>query len=354
MHGQAKHLLRHGVAYGQFSGSIGHGGLLIQRNRVMHHSGDAGGFQLFLQRFAVLDPNGVLGVDAGVMGLDIGGGSDASLAEQRVVVFGGLLAQGNFFFKNRQLGQQDGGLDRVQPAVNTHTDVVVTPVLAMAGNLADDFGQFVVTGKNGAAVTVAAQRFAGKETGAGDGAEVAAFAAFVAGAKTLRCVFNHRKAVPGGNGVNGVKVGALAVQADRDDGFGSRGDGGFKQSRVQVVGARVNIDIHRLGAQQGDGFGGGDVSKAGGDDFIAGPNAQRHLGDLQRVGAVGYGDAVFGAGEGGQLFFKLGHFRAKNVLAVGQHALDAGVDLALDAGLLGFKVDEFDHGVGFGLVITGA
>ena len=168
----------------------------------------------------------------------------------------------------------------------------------------------------------------------------------------MGCVFNHRYAVFCGNGVNGVHVCALAVQADRDDGAGSRRDGGFELGRIKVVSARVNIDIHRLGAQQGHGFGGGNVGKAGGDDFIAGANAQCHLGDLQGVGAIGHGNAVPGAGEGGQLFFKLGHFRAKNVLAVGQHALNAGINLVFDAGLLGFEVDEFDHGVGVSIFVT--
>ena len=37
VHGQAEHLLRHCVAHGQSSGGVGHGGLLVQRNGVMHH-----------------------------------------------------------------------------------------------------------------------------------------------------------------------------------------------------------------------------------------------------------------------------------------------------------------------------
>ena len=133
----------------------------------MHHGGNAGSLELFLQRLTVLDTDGVLGIHAGVVGLDVRRAANTRLAEQRVVILGNLLAQGNFFFKNRQFGQQDGGLDRVQPAVHAHADVVVAPVLAVAGDLSDDFGQFVVAGKDGAAVAVAAKRLAGKETGAG-------------------------------------------------------------------------------------------------------------------------------------------------------------------------------------------
>lgn len=171
--------------------------------------------------------------------------------------------------------------------------MVVAAVLAVAGNLPHDFGQFVVVREDGPAVPVAAQWFAGEEAGARNGGQVAAFAAFVGGAKALGGVFNDRDAVFGGDGVDGVKIGALAVQTHGHDGFGPGGDGGFEQGRVQVEGAGVNVHVHRLGPQQGHGLGRGDVGKAGGDDFVAWANAQRHLGNLQCVGAVGHGDAVF-------------------------------------------------------------
>lgn len=222
--------------------------------------------------------------------------------------------------------------------------MVVAAVLAVAGNLPHDFGQFVVVGEDGAAVAVATQGFAGEEAGARNGGQVAAFAAFVGGAKALRGVFDDGDAVFGGDGVDGVKIGALAVQADGHDGFGAWGDSGFEQGRVQVVGAGIDVHIHRFGTQQGHGLGRGNVGKAGGDDFVARANAQRHLGNLQRVGAVGHGDAVLGAGVGGQLLLQLSHFGAQDVLAVVQHALYAGVDLGLEPLVLGFEVDEVHGG----------
>ena len=54
---------------------------------------------------------------------------------------------------------------------------------------------------------------------------------------------------------------------------------------------------------------------------------------------------MFGAGVGGQLFFKLDHFGAQDVLAVLQHAGNGCIQLNLDAGLLGFEVDKFNHGL---------
>ncbi|MCY1508843.1 hypothetical protein D9M68_431660 [compost metagenome] len=149
--------------------------------------------------------------------------------------------------------------------------------------------------------------------------------------------------MPRGDFVDGVEVGALTIQADRHDGPGTRGDGGLERRRIQVVRARVDIDEDRRRAEQRHGLGGRDVSEARRDDFVARPDAQRHLRDLQRIGAVGAGDAMRGAGVARELLLQFGDFRAKDVLAVGQHALDARVDPVLDAGLLGFQVDEFDH-----------
>lgn len=268
--------------------------------------------------------------------------------QKGVVRVGYALALVQFFVQHGQFGQQDGGLQGVQAAVHSHAHMVVTAVLTVAGDLAHDFGQLVVVGEDRPAVAVAAQGFAGEEAGACNRRQIAAFAAFVSCSKALGGVFNDGYAVLSRNGVDGVKVGALAVQAHGHDGFGSRGDGGFEQGRVNVVGARVDVHIHRLGPEQGHGLSGGDVSKAGGDNFVARAYAQRHLGDLQRVGAVGHGDAVLGAGVGGQLFFQVGHFRAQNVLAVVEYALNAFVNLSLQALVLGFEVDEF-HGSGFRL-----
>lgn len=221
---------------------------------------------------------------------------------------------------------------------------MITPVLTVTGDLPHDFGQFVDVGKDGTAVAVAAQGFAGEEAGACNRGQVAAFATFVRGTKALGRVFNDGNAVLGSNGVDGVKVCTLTVQTDRDDGFRAGCDGRFEQAWVQVVGARVNIDIDRLGSQQSHGLCCSDVGKARGNDFVPGANAQRHLGNLQRISAVGHSDAMLGAGVGGQLFFQLSHFGAKNVLAVVEHALYASVNVSLKALVLGFEVDKV-HGV---------
>ncbi|MNT13323.1 hypothetical protein D3C72_1482890 [compost metagenome] len=145
------------------------------------------------------------------------------------------------------------------------------------------------------------------------------------------------------DGVDLVEIGALSVQRDRNDGLGARGDRRLQQGWIQIVGPRVDVDVDRLRAQQGDRFRRCNVVEPGGDDLVAGADSQRHLHDLQRVGSVGATDAVLRPRIGCELFFQFGDFRAEDVLAMGQHALDPRVDLVLDASLLGFEVDEIDH-----------
>ena len=69
-----------------------------------------------------------------------------------------------------------------------------------------------------------------------------------------------------------AKVNRLPVQMHRQNDFGARRDGRLQQGRVEVVGARVDVHVGRLGVQQCHGLGGGDVGEAGGDDFVARPD----------------------------------------------------------------------------------
>ena len=74
MHGQAHdltgQLLRDRGAVG--AAKMGVGRLLIEGYRVVHGGGDAGGVQAGLEGVAVLDPEGVLGEDAGAIVLGPG------------------------------------------------------------------------------------------------------------------------------------------------------------------------------------------------------------------------------------------------------------------------------------------
>ena len=74
VHGQAHdltgNLLGHRGAVG--AAEMGVGRLFVERHRVMHGGGDAGLVQTGLEGVAILDPEGVLGEDAGAVFLGPG------------------------------------------------------------------------------------------------------------------------------------------------------------------------------------------------------------------------------------------------------------------------------------------
>lgn len=80
MHGQAHHLS------GQLLGDrgavgaaeVGVGRLFVERHRVVHGGGEAGVMQAGLEGVAILDPEGVLGEDAGAVVLEPGRGRKGS------------------------------------------------------------------------------------------------------------------------------------------------------------------------------------------------------------------------------------------------------------------------------------
>ena len=342
VHGQAHHFGGQQVAHGQ-RGIGGDGGLFVERNRVVHGGGDACVFQGGLNGGAVWHAHGVLGIRTDVVRLDKRRGYARSGQFLRIHLRH-FAAQADFFFEDGQFRQQNGGLQGVQTAVYAHADVVVAAVLAVPRDLADGGGEVFVIREHRAAVAVAAQRFAGEKAGAGDGGQVAGLAAFVARAETLRRVFDDGQAVFDGNGVNRVEIGALAVERHGNNRFGALCNRGFEFGGVEVAGVFAHIRIHGFCAQEGDGFGGGDVGEARGNHFVARAHAQSHQRDLQRVGAVGHADAVFRAAKGGEFFFQFGHFGPEDVLPVREHFLYARVDLVFNARLLGGEVDEL-HGV---------
>ena len=148
-------------------------------------------------------------------------------------------------------------------------------------------------------------------------------------AEALRRILDHGNvAAPRGDGADLVHVGGLAVQAHRHDGAGAIGDRRIEQRRVHVGGVGLDVDEHRLGADQRDDFGGGDESERRGHDFIAGPDAERHERDHQRVGAARDRDAVAAVGVGGEALLELAHLGTEDVLAVIEHGLDARIDVA--------------------------
>jgi hypothetical protein len=120
--------------------------------------------------------------------------------------------------------------------------------------------------------------------------------------------------------------------------------------RVDVAGVGLDVDKHRLAAEQHDHLGRGCEGEGRGDDFIARLQAQCHQADQQRFGAASHRDAVLGARVGGELVFKLLDLGAHDVLAVVEHALNARVDGFAQRRILRLEVDELDQNRSFGCI----
>src|SRR5690606_37991021 len=145
----------------------------------------------------------------------------------------------------RQLGQEYGGLQGIEAAVNPHTDVMVPAVLTMPRDLANDLGELRVRREDGAAVAVAAERLRREEAGAADHTEIARLSSLVAGAEALCRVFDHRQPVPFGYRVDRVEIGALAVKRYGNYRPRTRRDRLFYQPGIDVAGRRVYVHVNR-------------------------------------------------------------------------------------------------------------
>ena len=72
------------------------------------------------------------------------------------------------------------------------------------------------------------------------------------------------------------------------------------------------------------------------------PDAKRHHGDEQGVGAAGDADAMLHADIIGEARFEFSDLRSQDVLAVVQNPVDAAFHFRADHVLLGFEIDEID------------
>ena len=221
--------------------------------------------------------------------------------------------------------------------------MVITAVLTMITNLTHGQGQVVIVGKAGPAIAVRPQGLGGEEAGAADGGQAAGLPPLVGRSQALSRVLDHRQTRVGGDGVDGVQIRALTIEADRQDGPGTGAEGRRDPHRVQVVGARIDIDEDRPRPQQGNDLGGGDEGEGGGDNLVTRSDLQGHEGDEQGIRAGGHGNRVPDPDHGRQALLQFGDLGAHHIAAVAQDRLDTGLDIRLDAFVLGLEIDEI-HG----------
>ena len=162
-------------------------------------------------------------------------------------------------------------------------------------------------------------------------------------AEALRRVLDEGKAVFFADRGDGVIVAGVAENIDRHDRLGGvlpLGQDGLdlplQTLRTEGVGIGRDVAKHAHRAEHGGGLRGGDEGHVGGKHRVPLPHAQRHEGKLERVGAVGAGDAVLSAGEGGKLRFQLLDILAADERGGVQNILYVCVNLVLEGGVLRF------------------
>lgn len=110
----------------------------------------------------------------------------------------------------------------------------------------------------------------------------------------------------------------------RNNRFGFRGDGSLNVGGADHQGLTVNVDHYRRSAQQFDHVEGGNPGLRRGDDFIAGPHAQRHQSDVHARCGGTHGDGVLTAEGGTEVAFQLLILRAGGDPTGTQHFLYRG------------------------------
>ena len=194
-------------------------------------------------------------------------------------------------------------------------------------------------------VAVRAEVLAGIEAEARRVAERPRAAAADRSTVRLRRVLEHGDAASGRDGVDRGHVRRMPVEVHGQDHLGLGGDRGLELRGVHGEGLRIDVDEHRPRAVQQDRLAGGDEGVGDGDHLVLGADPVGLQGQGEGVGAVGHPDRVGGPAPGRELGLEQAAVLALDEVAALDDARDGGVDLGLDAAVLG---PEIDHGNGGG------
>src|SRR5689334_15512167 len=148
-----------------------------------------------------------------------------------------------------ELGAEDAGVKIVQSAVES-VAMDVAGVGAVVAELADGGVNFLVIRNQRAAVAERAEIFLDNEAGSGRVAQFGDFESIAARADGLGIILDDIEFMFVGDFANGLHVGALAVEMDRDDSLGLGCDSSFDFGGVNA--AAFGVAIHKNGGCAGD------------------------------------------------------------------------------------------------------
>ena len=219
----------------------------------------------------------------------------------------------------------------------------------MGAQAAIQVGPVFTFGEQRAAIAVSTERLGREEAGGGGVGLGADHGAVQRRAKALRKVVQQEQIVLAGDGHQGGPIGGLSKQIDPDDGAGLQLPGRtdvfdpFCQvCRVDLKGARIDIDEDRGCTQQKRHLSGGGVGEGGQKHRIATADVLGHHRDLQCVGAGTDADTVLRAAEFGQFILQFADLGAEDKLAMFEHPVQPAAQIDGNAGLLGLQIEERD------------
>ena len=196
----------------------------------------------------------------------------------------------------------------------------------MDAERADQRCRLIGIGEHRAAVAVAAKGLCGEEGRARRIAEGAVALAVQHAAEALRRVLQEEQAVLFTYGGDCLMVGGQAEKIHvyhglrRESALGDdRFDGRLEALRVRVERIGADIVEHRRAAHGGDDFARGEEREVRYEHGVARADAPGHHAQLQRVGAVGTGDAVLAPDVGGETLFEHFHLLAADEMCAGRH-----------------------------------
>ena len=140
-----------------------------------------------------------------------------------------------------------------------------------------------------------------------------------------------------------IHVGRLSVQVHGDDRLGLRRDRGLEPGR-SIVNVSGSMSTNTgVAPRVVDGRHGGHERERHGDDLVAAAHAGGEQREMQRARAAVDADAVLRLAVGGELLVERRDFTPERERARVEDALDGGVHLGLDTGVLGLQIDERNH-----------
>src|SRR5437867_6634770 len=191
-----------------------------------------------------------------------------------------------------ELDLEHRGLHAVEPAVIAHDVVLVfddSPVVAKPPYRVRNG---VVVRNHSARVATRSQVFSRIKTEACRISHASCSSAVVTGAVSWRRIFSYSELLICRNIEYGAHVRRLAVQMNRYDRLGVLGDAVFDLLDVDVVSPDIDIDEDRRCAAVDDGFGGGDETVGGNDDFVTFPDLQGLQSKEEGIRAVADADGM--------------------------------------------------------------